>query len=493
MAGARAAPAPVSAYLRSYVATAELDHFPQPALDEFQAVFAEAVAAPNASSQDEGAATRTRLVWLRNHLETSAVQAFVRRRKWAAAEELARRYQPARGYSKAGAYELIIAGLVGAGEARQATALIEECVRADGSFPFRSAAAMLGAATVRSEGRFSIAEQGVRIAANEAQPVGDVEAKFLERVADMQPAMTQQVEDALLAMLDRLGARQSAAPRPGTAMAGMEAMAVLYKLDPSRANTEAARYPAFDLGAPKAAPRLAITGQAAMNLVDTPHLTRVAPVGRSAPWLRFPAGGARSAQGACKLPPFVPGGSATDALVNQSQTDPGGAVDAATGIADKAQKFAALAAVAEALSHTHPSQAMQAASSAYALLTKDVLAESAGWPLNLARTFQRLGDHADAEAVLTECLDFTDARLADMEEQYRQLEPEEMASQWGSIELAIIPAAMTYLQASRMDAALALARVQRIRSPILAPLLMANVAAGMAGAKTLATLAGRHP
>jgi len=40
--------------------------------------------------------------------------------------------------------------------------------------------------------------------------------------------------------------------------------------------------------------------------VDTPHLTRVAPDGRSAPWLRFPAGGARSAQGACELPPAEP-------------------------------------------------------------------------------------------------------------------------------------------------------------------------------------------
>jgi len=451
MAGARAAPGPISNDLRGYVATAELNHFPQPALDEFQAVFAETVAAPNAGSQDEDAATRTRLVWLRNRLETSAVQAFVRRRKWAAAEELARRYQPARGYTKAGAYELIIAGLVGAGEARQATALIEECVRADGSFPFRSAAAMLGAATVRSEDTFSIAELGVRVAANEALPVGEVEAKFLERVTDTQPAMTRQVEDALLAMLDRLGARQAAAPRQGIAIGGMDVMYLLHRLDPSRFSAEAARYPAFDFLAPKAAQSLAITGQAAMNL-------------------------------------FVPGGSATDALVKQSQTDPGGAVDAGTGIADKVQKFAALAAVAEALSHTHPSQAMKAASSAYALLTKDLLAESAGWPLNLARTFQRLGNHGDAEAVMTECLDFTDARLADMDEQYRQLEPEALASQWGSIEVAIIPATMTFLQASRMDPALALARVQRIRSPILAPLLMANVAAGMAGAKKLATL-----
>ncbi|HVA63208.1 MAG TPA: 6-phosphogluconolactonase [Terriglobales bacterium] len=39
--------------------------------------------------------------------------------------------------------------------------------------------------------------------------------------------------------------------------------------------------------------------------MDTPHLTRVAPDGRSAPWLR-PAGGARSAQGACKLPSGAP-------------------------------------------------------------------------------------------------------------------------------------------------------------------------------------------
>ncbi len=38
------------------------------------------------------------------------------------------------------------------------------------------------------------------------------------------------------------------------------------------------------------------------ELVDTPHLARVAPDGRSAPWLRLAAGGARSAQGVCKLP-----------------------------------------------------------------------------------------------------------------------------------------------------------------------------------------------
>jgi len=36
--------------------------------------------------------------------------------------------------------------------------------------------------------------------------------------------------------------------------------------------------------------------------VDTPHLTWVAPYGRSAPWLRSPAAGARSAQGASELP-----------------------------------------------------------------------------------------------------------------------------------------------------------------------------------------------
>ncbi|HVA88578.1 MAG TPA: hypothetical protein VNL71_01930, partial [Chloroflexota bacterium] len=48
----------------------------------------------------------------------------------------------------------------------------------------------------------------------------------------------------------------------------------------------------------------AIAGTTEVMRVDTPHLTRVAPVSRSAPWLRFPAGGARSAQGTCKLPPI---------------------------------------------------------------------------------------------------------------------------------------------------------------------------------------------
>ncbi|HEY8055499.1 MAG TPA: hypothetical protein VIE13_06270 [Terriglobales bacterium] len=38
------------------------------------------------------------------------------------------------------------------------------------------------------------------------------------------------------------------------------------------------------------------------NEVDTPHLTWVAPYGRSARWLRSPAAGARSAQGASELP-----------------------------------------------------------------------------------------------------------------------------------------------------------------------------------------------
>ncbi|HEY8056624.1 MAG TPA: glycosyltransferase, partial [Terriglobales bacterium] len=41
---------------------------------------------------------------------------------------------------------------------------------------------------------------------------------------------------------------------------------------------------------------------AAIVNVDTPHLTWVAPYGRSAPWLRSPAAGARSAQGASELP-----------------------------------------------------------------------------------------------------------------------------------------------------------------------------------------------
>ncbi|HEY8055612.1 MAG TPA: polysaccharide deacetylase family protein [Terriglobales bacterium] len=41
---------------------------------------------------------------------------------------------------------------------------------------------------------------------------------------------------------------------------------------------------------------------AAAAPVDTPHLTWVAPYGRSARWLRSPAAGARSAQGASELP-----------------------------------------------------------------------------------------------------------------------------------------------------------------------------------------------
>ena len=56
-----------------------------------------------------------------------------------------------------------------------------------------------------------------------------------------------------------------------------------------------------------AGPRRFIFGSGAVakgpTAVDTPHLTRVAPVGRLAPWLRFPAGGARSAHGASGLPP----------------------------------------------------------------------------------------------------------------------------------------------------------------------------------------------
>jgi len=439
---ARTAPPPLDLYLREYVATEELQSQPEEALAEFRSVFN---VIPDIAAKDTEPTTLAARDYMQYRLAGGVLDAFLARRRWDESISLARRYQPPRGYSKAGAYDLILRAAVSFLPPDQQLSLIEECSRSDGSFPFAGALALLRTGKLHPDQSQTVFTLGIRATA-QATPVStDLMVEFFEAALDDQPQFASQVEDAAAALLRRLGSAQGRTRR-NNARAASGLFALLRRLDSAAAQRLAAAFP--DLAAPPspAASKLSMSA---------------------------------SADGTAAFGP-APALTSTDKLVDLSRSDPGAAMQAAQNLTDRPQKFAALVAVAQVLARTSPSLAVQAADSANLLLDSDTLAASAGWPVTLALVFQHLGDHSHAEGVITECLDHLDDQAQHLSDIWDDRSGFDLASQWGGTELALIPIATTYERAGLIDPALALSHGDRIHSAVLSTVVLSRIAAGMA-------------
>lgn len=260
----------------------------------------------------------------------------------------------------------------------------------------------------------------------------------------------QQSRTPRLPCLDHLDSVRSkrAIGRRSSEETGGQILGILRRLDPSRAAEEALAHPSFGYVSPR--PNLAIEA--------TPGTTN----------FRF-------------APPES--GAAPDA-----QSNPVGALASAEALADKVSRFRALAQLAQRNASLHPEVAAPAANDAYALLDKEIVAQTPLVAIHLADSLQRLGNARAASVVVSDCLAYAATAAALVGDQFAELEAGDQAEQWSSIKLASETLLLVYFAGARMEPAAAEAGARAIRYAPLRAMAEAASAAGEAGVPNLRSL-----
>ena len=269
----------------------EMRLFPEQAIADYTAAFWLARALPLSASAEPASAPVEVVEAIKAETERSAVNALLRPHPppdaaaaaaggdadAAAALQLARRADVA----KAPLYDALVMRAAERGDAATVVALVQECARSDGTYPYRGLATALRSRRLDRNDRLLLAQAGLSYFGASASTNQDADALFfLQAVQRETPALAPEVEAALQAVLS-----SSADPRTLE-----RATALLRTAEPNATpqpsgalNFEASGPPLFSFSVTSAAPVAPGGGDAVGTSAFVLLVNRAQMLARSAP------------------------------------------------------------------------------------------------------------------------------------------------------------------------------------------------------------------
>ncbi|MGH9488620.1 MAG: hypothetical protein ACRD04_13655 [Terriglobales bacterium] len=384
---------------------------------------------------------RTRL-WFQ--IEEFAIEAYAEQGKFKQAIRWLAAYDPGNMHheSPAWSYGVVIRDMLQRQEFAGASAAFQQCTEENDGFSFYGAGAAIGNPGLGEMERLGLASAGISAAAGAVDNIL-LAARFLADVHTAFPDMDGEVEDAALALLQQ--AHRAAASNPAHAgsyaRGGAHRLALLEQLDPERAATERAAFPA--------------AGGVAAN----PGIIELSPTGQPVGVAAGPGAAVRLGQEATK--------------------QPGEALADAAKLNDTNAHFSALAEIALTLAKAHPQHARTAADAANELLDTNVAMAEDGYAVDLAHAYAELLEPGREQDVARQAAAALNTHAQQSEAQMDVSTPEAVANTEKHLFLPSLLSTSEYKNLASFDPADAWAQVQQCRCPILQPLIFAKIAETM--------------
>ncbi|MGH9393462.1 MAG: hypothetical protein ACRD1E_04775, partial [Terriglobales bacterium] len=479
-----AAPALAAPRLLTDVARNEARLLPDQSLADFAAAFQLALALPAPLGADD-AAGQARLR-LKQEVELNAVSALAELGEQERALELVRQADVPKGplydllvmladrtpaeFSRRGApapaRQAALDAAAGQAAMDRVFALVQECKRSDGSYPYHGVATLLRRPGFHGLERLSLVRDGYQWAAGETV-ASQISAAtmFLQAGHQSEPALDGELEPVLLTLLRRAGQAANSSAVSGIARSsGNRLMALLQQLDPAQAQRLALELP----------------GVGAQALAQTPFSIAVDDAfdqasNGAAPTLvvdvNSPAG--RRGTVVVNFGPRGPGASVSTMQFNTSVTalapDP-------AEISSGGMQFQVLLAKAESLQRQDPGQALSDANQAADLLDDTLLANETVAATRLATVLSQLGASADASRLLARCLGAAERQAAAADASFFAADAAQQAQTVLALDSAQAAVLEVYSLAARVDFATTAARAADGNFVLLKPLVLSRLA-----------------
>jgi len=336
--------------------------------------------------------------------------------------------------------------------------LVQECKRADGTYPYRGMAFFLRGKAPASLERTALIVDGYHWAAAETDPARmSAAVQFLTAGHRAAPGLDPQLASTLTTLLDRLGNTTQGSSRP--------LLNLLRQVDRQRADDESQRWPALGtLAAEPPAAEFSLSALGSALSFSAPNGTRITVGG---PGGRGNRGG--SAQPGTVEAALPPGGIFSMSVnVAAPLPDPG---DQPAGAA----QFRMLLARAEMTARRQPAEARSYADQAASLLDAGLWPSQAAVATRLAQLYQQLNDGPDAARILARALDQADisARAADQQYLGETRSQTQLAQE---LERLAAPVIEIYSLAARVDFETTARRAEQAQYVILKSMVLARVA-----------------
>ncbi|MGN6594233.1 MAG: hypothetical protein ACTHJX_15170 [Terriglobales bacterium] len=336
--------------------------------------------------------------------------------------------------------------------------LVQECKRADGTYPYRGMAFFLRGEAPASLERTALILDGYHWATAESDRARlSAAAQFLAAGHRAAPGLDPQLTSALTTLLDHLGNTTQGSSRP--------LLNLLRTVDPQRADDEAQRWPALGtLAAEPPAPEISLSALGSALSFSGPGGNRFVVGGSFARGNR----GGSAQSGTIEV--VVPQGSQFSMSVNVTAPLP----DPSDQPAGAAQ-FRMLLARAEMAARRLPAEARSFADQAAGLLDAGLWSSQAAVATRLAQVYQQLSDRPDAARILARALDQADADARAADQQYLG-DSSRQPQLAQDLEKLAAPVIEIYSLAARVDFETTARRAEQAQYVILKPMVLARIA-----------------
>ncbi|MGH9475745.1 MAG: hypothetical protein ACRD1C_05390 [Terriglobales bacterium] len=336
-------------------------------------------------------------------------------------------------------------------------ALVAECERASGEYPYRGVTELLRRDGPRGLERMLLVEDGYERAANETDPARiDTAVMFLHAGHDAEPELDVDLQSTILAMLNRLaqisptddaGAVHNAAPR---------LFELLRDLDPLAAASWQAQWPTL---VPATGPQFPEGYDFSVQALQTGGTNFQVVVPRGLPPPSSISLVLHNGRPAMLI----------STTVTATAPDPGLQT---TG----AERFRVLVAEAESERHSHSAQALSYADQASSMLNHSLWPTVSTTAIRLVAIYQGLGASADAGRLLQNCLDEADREARELDAEFTSGPASQQASLARDLNLAGAAVLSIYSQAARSDFSTTAERAETASFTLLKPLVLARLA-----------------
>lgn len=348
-------------------------------------------------------------------------------------------------------------------------ALVQECKRADGTYPYRGVASVLRRPGFDGLERLSLVRDGYQWAANETDATQiAAAAMFLQAGHQVEPALDGTLEPTLLTLLRRVAEDQSTTATGAARNNGNRLMALLQQVDAGEAQRLALELPG--VGAQALARAQQQSAQMAISQAQSQAITNQIQSALQAQGVRGGRGGQirmnvttqNAAGGTVSMPMTI---NMTPAPANSEAGDSSGA-----------QQFLALLAQAESLQRKDAAQALGNANQANDLLDDATLANELLPATRLAMLYGQLGANAAAARVLARCLSAADSAAQAVDTNFEAADAAQQAQIAESLDSAQSTVLEVYSLAARLDFGATAVRAAAASFVLLKPLVLARVA-----------------
>src|SRR6185437_666712 len=322
--------------------------------------------------------------------------------------------------------------------------LVQECKRADGTYPYRGVANVLRRPGFNGLERLSLVRDGYQWAANETDPTQiAAAAMFLQAGHQVEPALDGTLEPTLLTLLRRVAQDQSTTATSAARNNGNRLMALLQQVDAGQAQRLVLELPG--VGAQALANAQQQSAQMAMSQAQSQAITNPIQAALQAQGV----GGGRGGQMRVNVTTQdAAGGTVSMPMtINMTPAPPTSEAGESSG----AQQFLALLAQAESLQRKDAAQALGEANQADDLLDDATLAYELLPATRLAMLYGQLGANDAAARVLARCLSAADSAALAVDTNFDAANATQQAQTAESLDAAQGTVLEVYSLAARLD------------------------------------------